>query len=47
MNGKEYRKSFITYKDIMKGGELFIKMGASPSQTWGVKQIDRPRSEIK
>ena len=43
LNGKEYPKSYITYSDIMKGGELVIEMGATPSKTWGVNPSDRPR----
>jgi predicted alpha-1,2-mannosidase len=42
LNGKEYPKSYITYNDIMKGGELVIEMGATPSKTWGVNPADRP-----
>lgn len=42
LNGKEYSRSYITYNDIMNGGELIIEMGATPSKTWGVNQNDRP-----
>jgi predicted alpha-1,2-mannosidase len=43
LNGKPYTKSYISYIDIMKGGELVIEMGATPSKTWGVNPSDRPR----
>jgi predicted alpha-1,2-mannosidase len=42
LNGEEYSKSYIAYSDIMKGGELIIEMGATPSKTWGVNLADRP-----
>ena len=42
LNGKGYSKSYITYNNIMKGGELVIEMGATPSKTWGVNFSDRP-----
>jgi predicted alpha-1,2-mannosidase len=43
LDGKPYTRSYINYSDIMKGGELIIEMGASPSKTWGVNPSDRPR----
>ncbi|MGZ3924069.1 MAG: GH92 family glycosyl hydrolase [Flavisolibacter sp.] len=42
LNGKNYTNSYITYGDIMKGGELVIQMGSAPSKTWGVNPSDRP-----
>lgn len=46
LNGKEYNRSFILYNDIMKGGDLEISMGATPSQTWGVSKEARPYSIV-
>jgi predicted alpha-1,2-mannosidase len=43
-NGKPYTKTFITYQDIMSGGELSIEMGSKPSTTWGVKKEDWAKS---
>jgi predicted alpha-1,2-mannosidase len=43
LDGKPYSRSYISYEDIMKGGELIIEMGASPSKTWGVNPSDRPQ----
>jgi predicted alpha-1,2-mannosidase len=43
-NGKPYSKSYILHEDLMKGGELVIEMGSSPSTTWGVAKEDRPKS---
>lgn len=44
LDGKPYTKSYIEYADIVKGGELVFEMGATPSNTFGVKPEDRPRS---
>lgn len=32
LNGKQYNKCFIDYKEIMKGGELTLTMGARPGK---------------
>lgn len=45
LNGRNYTRSYLLHEDIMKGGELVIEMGPSPSKTWGVKPADRPFSE--
>jgi putative alpha-1,2-mannosidase len=47
VNGKPSTKSFLRYEDIKKGGDMVIQMGAKPSQTWGVKEADRPHSSIE
>ncbi|NDW08584.1 GH92 family glycosyl hydrolase [Dysgonomonas sp. 520] len=41
LNGKKYDKTYITHSDIINGGILEFKMGASPSK-WGVKAENRP-----
>ena len=41
LNGKRYTRSYIDYKDIMKGGILEFVMGDQPS-TFGTKVSDRP-----
>ncbi|MBK7099421.1 MAG: GH92 family glycosyl hydrolase [Sphingobacteriales bacterium] len=43
LNGKPYTKSFITHKDILKGGTLTFYMGSKPS-SFGTKKADRPVS---
>ena len=43
LNGKRYTKSFIKHTDIMRGGELVLYMGATPSASWGVKKEDFPQ----
>jgi predicted alpha-1,2-mannosidase len=45
-NGKPYTKSYISYKDIISGGELAIEMGPSPSAVWGISPGARPHSAI-
>ncbi|WP_423146146.1 GH92 family glycosyl hydrolase [Rubrolithibacter danxiaensis] len=36
LNGVEYNKPFIKHEDIVKGGELLIRMSNKPSPNWGV-----------
>lgn len=42
LNGKTYTKSFISYTDIMKGGELVFTMGKVPNENFGSGIADRP-----
>lgn len=42
LNGVDYTKSFIRYRDIMDGGVLELFMGNVPSDTYGVAPEDRP-----
>jgi len=46
LNGKNYLKSFIRYKDIIAGGEMNIYMGDKPAEVWGIDVKDRPGSVI-
>lgn len=41
LNGKLYTRSYIDFKDIVRGGTLEFVMGNKPSQ-FGVKPSDRP-----
>ena len=41
LNGKAYTKSYIDFKDIMRGGTLELTMGPKPSK-WGTAVQDRP-----
>jgi len=41
LNGQPYTKSYIDYADIVKGGELELVMGSTPSD-FGRAQADRP-----
>jgi len=46
LNGAAYEKSFITHKDILKGGTLKFVMGNKPNPEFGAKMEDRPRSVV-
>ena len=41
LDGKEYTKSYIDFKDIQKGGKLVFTMGDKPSK-FGTQEADRP-----
>ncbi|GAB3414833.1 GH92 family glycosyl hydrolase [Niabella aquatica] len=41
LNGKPYTRSYLKYRDIMKGGVLTITMGKKPS-SFGKEKKDRP-----
>ncbi len=47
LNGKEYKKSFITHDLIMKGGTMEFKMGKEPNTSFGTQKNNRPQSIIK
>ncbi len=42
LNGADYPNSFISYTDIMKGGELLLRMGSEPDKEWGRAPENRP-----
>lgn len=42
LNGKPYLQSYLLHSDIIKGGNLVIRMGRKPSSTFGINPIDRP-----
>jgi len=46
LNGNDYEKSYILYTDLMKGGNIEIEMGATPSKIWGVSKDSWPHSAI-
>ena len=37
LNGKEYAKCYLDYKDIMVGGTLTLEIGPEPNRQWGVE----------
>ena len=47
LNGIPYYKSFITYTDILNGGELVFQMGPKPNNSWGSTQSGYPVSGIR
>lgn len=46
LNDKEYTKSWLSHKDIEKGGELVLSTAPTPSNTFGVAKSDRPSSKM-
>lgn len=42
LNGKDYPNSFLTYSDIIKGGELTFRMSSDPEKGWGLATANRP-----
>lgn len=46
LNGAGYEKSFITYSDIMKGGEITFNMSNAASVSWAITDNACPRTSI-
>ena len=46
LNGNPYTKSYITFKDIQKGGVLKFVMGDQPNKNFGNDLKDRPYTGI-
>ncbi|RIA09301.1 putative alpha-1,2-mannosidase [Flavobacteriaceae bacterium MAR_2010_72] len=46
LNGENHTKSFITHKEILKGGTLKFVMGNKPNKEFGKKDEDRPKSKV-
>jgi len=42
LNNQDYQNSFITFTDIMKGGELVFHMDSDPNPNWGKSPGNRP-----
>ena len=42
LNGKPYKKTYITYEDIMNGSTLKFVMGKRPNKSFGKSIADRP-----
>jgi len=42
LNGVEYTKSYITYKDVVNGGILEFEMSDKPNTDWGSSEKDVP-----
>ncbi|MGQ8338264.1 GH92 family glycosyl hydrolase [Sunxiuqinia sp. A32] len=47
LNGKSYSKNWITYEDIINGGELHFKMSNQPNLERGISEEDIPFSVSK
>lgn len=46
LNGTQLTRSWITHAQIVAGGELRFRMGATPNKTWGAAPQDRPPSGL-
>lgn len=46
LNGKPYTHSYITYQDIISGGQLEFVMGKRPNKKFGTAPKDRPVSVL-
>ena len=46
LNGDNYNYSYITHKDIMKGGELVFEMGNIPNKSFANDKEFRPKSKM-
>jgi len=46
MNGKEWSRSWLTHAQIVTGGELRFRMGATPNRAWASAPEDRPPSGL-
>lgn len=46
LNGANYTKSFLSYEDIAKGGEIEFEMGAAPNKAWGSADGEVPVTKI-
>ncbi|MCU4166696.1 GH92 family glycosyl hydrolase [Carboxylicivirga caseinilyticus] len=46
LNRIELNETFITYKEIMNGGELIFEMGNTPNMEYGKNTEDRPYSQL-
>jgi len=44
LNNKLYNKNYLTYRDIIKGGEFNLQMSATPNYKRGVEDADLPFS---
>ena len=44
LNGKPYKKTYITHKDMLKGGTLEFQMSDIPNQKFGTKKKSLPTS---
>jgi predicted alpha-1,2-mannosidase len=47
LNGQNYTKSYLTYEDISRGGEIEFEMGPKPNINWGAAEADQPVTKIE
>ena len=41
LNGQPFNRSWITHKEIVKGGKLVFEMGSEPNKNWGTIRADK------
>ena len=46
LNGASFDKVYLSHDEIMRGGELKLRMGSAPNEKWGVKPESRPPSAL-
>jgi putative alpha-1,2-mannosidase len=46
LNGTKHKYSYITHKDLVKGGELRFVMGSKPNLEFGKNKKYRPESIV-
>jgi len=44
LNGKNWNKTYIPFKEIMNGGKIIYFMGPEPNMKWGTEQNSQPFS---
>jgi len=47
LNGRDYKKRFITHNDIISGGTIEFEMGSEPNKNWWINAADLPFSVTK
>ncbi|WP_457272080.1 GH92 family glycosyl hydrolase [Pedobacter sp. UYEF25] len=47
LNGKNFTRNFLTYKDLTDGGTLMLQMGDAPNKNRGLAKEDKPFSLTK
>ncbi|MGI6320154.1 MAG: GH92 family glycosyl hydrolase [Bacteroidales bacterium] len=46
LNGREHTKSYITFEELIKGGNMVYNMTNKPNKKWASKRENRPVTEI-
>jgi putative alpha-1,2-mannosidase len=47
LNGNSYAKTYLSYEDLQKGGDLKFEMGEEPNMEWGSAAENAPYSLSK
>jgi len=46
LNGVSFDKVYLSHEEIMRGGELKLRMDSAPNEKWAVKPESRPASAL-